>query len=110
MNKKAKSKIEYIINECDFAYKKAEKTIININYLSNKKSRKVFIDTFMEYITNSAMNFFKSDINKLDIFQKTSLVKGYSGFSWIEIYQIVENKKENTTYNDFLDLQKPHFL
>jgi hypothetical protein len=100
--------IDKIISDSFNAYKKAEKAIVDTSYLSNEKHRKVFVDTFMDYLTDSAGNFFNSDMNKLDIFQKDGFVRSYSGFSWYDVHNIVDDKKENTNYNDFKYLQYKH--
>ena len=102
--------IDKIISDSFNAYKKAEQSITDTSYLSDKANREIFVDTFMDYLTDSASNFFNSDTSNLDIFQKDCLVSSYSGFSLSNVHNIVDCKRENTNYDDFRIIQDEYLI
>jgi hypothetical protein len=78
--------------------------LLDMDKLKNGTFRKQFEDTAMEYLTDKAQRYLTAPpadpIDKL--FKENRLMKGYAGFSRLELNSVLEQGKENSTFDNLM--------
>ena len=112
--KKAKRLVDTLLLDFRKAYNLAEETtrdnesLIDLEKLTNETSRNNFKTTLIGDLTKAAREYQKVPQNEVyDLFQQDRLLRGYIGFTGVEIDAIVDQLKEKISFeNTFKNLEE----